>query len=113
MTPSHQEVSTSQKNEIIRIWMGDPLCDCKQKKEKHLRSGLDFKDLKYHSSWDWLMPACKKWDDLDVFKYGESTMFRYSEMCDELDHLVSCYEIIPAFECLVKCIQWHNSLTQK
>lgn len=60
-------------------------------------------DLKYHEDWNWLMSACKKWDDLDITKSS------YVKLCDELDNLVACYEIIPVFCCLVKCLKWYDN----
>jgi hypothetical protein len=65
-------------------------------------------DLIFHDDWNWLMLACKKWDTLEMdhktFKSSES----YEGLCDELDHLVGCYEILPVFSYLVKCVKWYN-----
>lgn len=60
-------------------------------------------DLKYHSSWDWLIPACKKFDKLNL------RVIKYQKLCDEIDNAVSCYEIEPAWNCLVKAITWLNT----
>lgn len=59
----------------------------------------------FSTSWDWLMPACKKWDDL---KFIKGKQREQSELCDLLDHYVSCYEILPAYQQLVKNIRWHQ-----
>lgn len=60
-------------------------------------------DLSYHSSWDWLMPACKKFDKLNLLDK------EYERLCDEIDNAVSCYEIKAAFRNFVKAIEWYNS----
>ena len=66
-------------------------------------------EMEYHSSWDWLMPACYKWDNLFkeiILEYPKA--MEYEELCDALDTLVSCYEITPAFNQLVENIKWYN-----
>lgn len=64
-------------------------------------------NAKYHTSWDWLMPACKKFDSLNLLDK------EYESLCDEIDNAVSCYEIMPAFKNLVKAITWYSSTQQK
>jgi hypothetical protein len=81
--------------------------------------GRSVNDLKYHSDWNKLMGACKKWDCLDKkpipitidisIKIVES---QYVELCDMLDHLVGLYDILPVFEHFVNCIKWYNIVTK-
>jgi hypothetical protein len=59
--------------------------------------------FKYHSSWDWLMPSCKKFDSLNLLDV------EYERLCDDIDNAVACYEIKPAWRNLVKAIQWYNT----
>ena len=61
-----------------------------------------FDQLEFYGLWDWLIPACYKWDNLNL------TSIEYSIHSDMLDIAVSCYEIIPVFEQLVKNIKWYN-----
>lgn len=61
-------------------------------------------DFQYNSSWDWLMPAAKKFDEL----INPLENIDYEELSDEMDLIVTRYEILPAFEHLIKCIQWYN-----
>ena len=66
-------------------------------------------DSQYHSSWDWIMPACYKWDNLffDValeYKLAQE----YELRCDALDNAITKYEILPAFKQLVENIKWFN-----
>ena len=36
----------------------------------------------------------------------------YESLCDELDHLITLYEIEPVFTHLIKCIIWYNKFTK-
>jgi hypothetical protein len=65
---------------------------------------FDFDKLKYHTSWGWLMPACKKWDELDPVPAFEE----YMELSDNLDNKVTLYEILPVYKQLVENIKWYN-----
>lgn len=62
---------------------------------------------KYHSSWDWLMPACRKFDMLNI--EGDE----YLKYSDELDKAATLYELLPLFNQLVKCIKWYNQNKEK
>jgi hypothetical protein len=66
--------------------------------------GYNEADFKYHSSWDWLMPAISKWDHLSPLYSND----KYCDLCDELDRVVTNYDIVPTFEFFVICIQWYN-----
>lgn len=57
--------------------------------------------LKYHTSWDWLIPACNKWDRLSLV--GQ---FQYEDLCDELDNAMCLYDIEKVYSVLVKCLEW-------
>ncbi len=63
----------------------------------------------YHSSWDWLMFACNKWDNLNP---GKGHIKQYCELSEELDNNVTLYDIDYAFEKLIKCIEWLNSVSK-
>jgi hypothetical protein len=65
--------------------------------------------LKYHSSWDWLMSACYKWDNLTDAEIKEGTFYEYERLCDLLDAKVTLYEIFPVWEQLVENIKWYNA----
>jgi len=68
---------------------------------------FDNSELKYHTSWDWLIPAIKKFDRIyekeKIEHYG-----LYEHCCDEIDDSVTTYEINKAFEALVSAITWYN-----
>lgn len=56
----------------------------------------------YHSSWEWIMPVCKKFDLLTIDNE------RYIWYCDRIDNAVTKYEILPVFKILVEAINWYN-----
>lgn len=72
----------------------------------HIQRGYthwDLSAMKYHSSWDWLMRACKKWDSLNIKNK------KYVDLCENLDHLVTLYDIEEPFKHFVKCVKWYNT----
>jgi hypothetical protein len=59
--------------------------------------------IKYHTSFDWLIPACKKWDELPLIDNKG-----YVKLCDYLDLYATWYDVKPLFNQLVKCLKWYN-----
>ena len=85
-------------NKIIEKFMGNP---------NIVKSALDM--LQYDSSWDWLMPVCKKLDRLSEDGIIEHTR-NYEFWCDKLDDTVTRnYDIMPVFKIVVEFIEWYNS----
>jgi hypothetical protein len=80
-------------------------------KSEFMRSDEDLlfpESLYYHVSWDWLMPVCYKWDNLNELLGNPE----YEQRCDELDRVASLYEIEPLWTVLVENIKWFNQQTQ-
>ena len=70
------------------------------------------KYLYFNISWDWIIPVCEKWDNLDeyiIIGYNED----YIDLCDELDHFVTLYNIDMVYEHIIKCIKWYNKYTNE
>jgi hypothetical protein len=80
-----------------------------EEEAKSLRQ-YEIKNLKYHSDWNWLMPACHKWDCLTDAEIKEGTWPEYERLCDLLDRKVALYEIQPVWNQLVENLQWYNSI---
>ena len=59
-------------------------------------------ELTFNTDWNKLIDVCRKFDDLNL------DVTEYVKFCDEIDHLVACYEIEPVFEEIVKAIIWYN-----
>ena len=69
-------------------------------------------NLKYHTSWDWLMPCVKKFDYL-----AENKVIPFSDdfefWCDKIeDTITRTYEIEPVFKIMVEAITWYNTTTK-
>ena len=95
--PDYRKVNTMWNNDIEFIsW-----------------STLNYKDyitdLKYHSSFDWLIPVCHKWDNL-FFDSDDENIIKYTKLSDDLDMYTSFYEIEPIYNQLIKNIEWYNSI---
>lgn len=70
--------------------------------------GTWFKHAKYHCSWDWLMPVCKK---LDCLAEDKTIPFSkdYEFHCDLLDDTVTReYSIAPVWKEVIDFIDWFN-----
>lgn len=63
------------------------------------------KAVKYHSSFDWLIPAIVKFRNLDL---GTSLFASHVQAID--DSVTDEYDINQAFGMLVEAIKWYNSL---
>ncbi len=68
--------------------------------------------LKYHSSWDSLIPACKKYAKMPPKLKWEDKMIFYG-FAVSIDKLILNYEITPVFEKLAEGIMWYNKKTGK
>lgn len=60
-----------------------------------------FEKSNYSKSWELLMLACKRWDNLDLLDNQE-----YVDNCNRLDHYVTLYSKKKVFKQLVKNIYW-------
>jgi hypothetical protein len=106
-------MTTTEGNKLIAEFMGGKVSYFSVTNFPHYKGlthgrNILFEDLKYHSSWDWLMPACHKWDSLTDAEIIEGTWYQYEDLCEILDAKVSLYEILPVWEQLVKNIEWYN-----
>lgn len=67
---------------------------------------LVVKNCQYHSSWDWLMAACEKFDNLQIF--NPENWQPYANRCNRIDDAVIIYDINETFRELVQGIKWYN-----
>jgi hypothetical protein len=68
--------------------------------------GITIDNLKYHESWDWLMPVIKK-----IFKtiqYSIPITPEYHVVVSLLNDLSTC-NIKNTYNSVVRCIKWHNN----
>jgi hypothetical protein len=80
----------------------------------------NFDELEFHKSWDWLMRACYVFDNIFDSDSDSKTIddlqiypIEYSQHCDNIDHLVGCYELEPVYNALIEAIKWYNTYTKK
>lgn len=65
----------------------------------------------YHSDWNKLLPACKKFIELSLYFVGNrSQTYSYIHYCDKLRNRICGFEIGEVFDYLVKCIAWYDAL---
>lgn len=108
-------MNTVEGNKLIAEFMGFK-CSKSGKTFRMSNESSPYRktDLHYHSSWDLLMPACKKFDTIKRGSLAEGWNRArnriYEQHCDCIDNAVTRYDILPAFERLVDAIEWYNSL---
>ena len=74
-------------------------------KDENYYDWLNVKNCLYHSSWDWLMEACKKFDNMKV-EY--SIFWEFQDMKNDVATSVMTYDIDTVFSNLVRAIKWYN-----
>lgn len=66
--------------------------------------------LKFHSSWDWLMPVVKKINSLELKKKGEQLMLR---KCDHytrpIFNAAGKADLESLYPAVIQFIKWYNS----
>lgn len=65
----------------------------------------------YHSSWDWLMEACKKFDRMKISDNMEWK--RHVAHCNKIRYALVYYDMNASFNQLVEGIKWYNQNIQK
>lgn len=66
-------------------------------------------NLKYDSSWDWLMPSWQKFRDMRLSETDEGLNDDYSRHLQAIGTAITHYPIEIACERLVRGIEWYNS----
>lgn len=106
-----KETSIEEKNRIIAEFMGGVFSDTYNSAPKNIPVfGLDansVEKLKYHSSWDWLMPVVQKINSL----YNPRIYKAYEERPSAWDviDLTITNTIDEVFDSIFQFITWYNS----
>ena len=66
--------------------------------------------LMFDTDWNWIMESCRKFDNLDMFKFSEDERKEYSRHCDMIDEAVTDYEPWIVFLMLQQACKWYNNL---
>ena len=83
----------------------------KKDEPKRIYLCRNHKNLRYHESWDWLVPALYKFDTLFEGKRIINTRkwyHKYEQHCELIDHYTTQYEILPVWEHFIYAIKWYN-----
>lgn len=67
--------------------------------------------FKYHTSWDWLIPACLKFKnstECSARMGGDTYNPFFAEKCLTISYAIMTLEILQVFGALVEAIKWYN-----
>lgn len=118
-------METIEGNKLIAEFMGSSF---KTYKKGHIRKdtvtvcyfddgmspfsgGVSIENLKYHSSWDWLMPVVEKIETIDfvvIIKQGECVIVNNSGNTPKFIQQVSTTKIESTWLACVEFIEWYN-----
>jgi len=109
------EVTIDHMNEAIAMFMGG-IPDGKKymifpNNEIFIYHSDYNSQLKYHSSWDWLMNVWHKFRDLK-FK-DDKLIMQHSDWKSPIDNAICYQSIDSAHVLLYRAIQWYNSIKDK
>lgn len=78
----------------------------------HMGYKAKLREMKYHASWDWLMPVVEK---IGVMGYKFKITIGYTAIFDRLfpnPELLSCYSnglLVNTYNAVIQFIQWYNA----
>lgn len=110
-----KQLNVEEGNKLIAEFMGAEYDNTYNPEYPHYTiedSTFYPEELKYHSSWDWLIGACKKFDLL-YETAGVDLGLDYNFHCDDIDDAVTTYNIEAAFKAIISAIEWYNNLSQQ
>jgi hypothetical protein len=102
-----------QGNKLIADFMGYPECGLKNKDPYYYAMKHAYKNgnMRYHTSWDWLMPVWVKFRDVTFSDSSVSAL--HTNYIARLAQVLA-YETIDMFYFrLIPAIQWHNTQTKQ
>ena len=120
-----KEKEITEGNKLIAEFMGSSF---KTYKKGHIRKdsvtvcyfddgmspfsgGVSIENLKYHSSWDWLMPVVEKIETIDfvvIIKQGECVIVNNSGNTPKFIQQVSTTKIESIWLAVCEFIEWYN-----
>lgn len=107
------QLSVEEGNRLIAEFMGIPKCD----RCDHDCGGYKYgpgnyftpDKMRYHSSWDWLMPVVKKIMNLPIMKEkGILFMTQQEDLAINIRREVGKVRMQNSWQSVVKFIQWYN-----
>lgn len=65
--------------------------------------------MQYSSSFDWLIPVCRKLDSYYNENWNANQNSEYVSLSNRLDDNISLYEILPVYKTVIDFIMWVNN----
>jgi hypothetical protein len=102
-------MNTLEGNKLIAEFMGGLTMDGNYFTLKHIPIITTINQMKYHTSWDWLMPVVGKCDGLSFYKRGKSDI-KWGEIFNdqEVIRAFQANEIDVVYKAVVEFIKWYN-----
>ena len=102
-------VLIKEGNKLIAKFMGVDFDESDFMADRSLGGNADA--VRYHRAWDWLMPVCKKINDLPAIDGKWEIM---QDLWDEIDGAVTRnYDIEETYTAVLDFIKWYNQNTAK
>lgn len=111
-----QEIKTG--NKLIAEFMGYKVFEKRYPKNHGVGGGMiECNDIilekcKYHLSWDWLISAVKKFDDISYNKVNKDRKQELASLFIELGEATGRYNIEEVYYYLLKAINWFNEFSK-
>jgi hypothetical protein len=84
--------------------------------DRYFHKGIYSEKLRYHSSWDWLMPVVKKIYSLEYYELSGSkyidTPKKVIKLKKNIKESIGFAEIENSFKAIIEFIKWYNLNTQ-
>lgn len=104
-----EEIKTG--NEVIARWMGGEIVEIGFRFKEGISRGYHLpSELKYHKSWDWIIPVCLKWDSIPFSTWNPEQRIQYDAFAKRIEQEVLLFES-PEYvrDTLVEAINWYTS----
>jgi hypothetical protein len=98
MNTETKQLSVEEGNRLIHIWLG-----------KSYETDVKIQILKYHSSWDWLMPVVKKIRSLWNEETLDLQLLIEDSNASKISHLRVWSELDSVYNAVIEFIQWYNN----
>ena len=77
-------------------------------RDKNVKIWFSESHLRYHVSWDWLIPVIAKFDDV---RFEDKEKNKNCQLwCDAIDSCIQIYDIDLLFPTVVQAIEWYNTV---
>jgi len=99
-------MNIEESNELIAVFMGNEVTGPGIPMGiwfEDIKDFIQFQDLKYHSSWNWIMPVVKKCLNLTM-----EDLENYEKQYENIDDSFYQVNIDQTYKAVVEFIKWYN-----